>query len=178
MKQWLLLIAWVIALQGRPLPAAHEAAPSRGGETDPAACRVSLCWNEREKHMVAFICYEEMRGLLQVGMASCAASIATRQSQPEIWGESLDDLLRFDQYTVGAAKTRPWEQGELPSPAALQAVEYFLRGERGNGGCWGYDSFQGSTPEAARDWLAAAPERRCVIVHPLQAALFFNWRDG
>ncbi len=179
MKRWLCLFALTVTLQTYPIPGPGYPLPDGGKweEDETPACRAGVCWNEAQKRMVAFICYDEMRGLLRVGMASCASTIARRHSRPQIWGDSLDYILRFDQFAVPSAKTRPWERGQTPSAAALQAIEYFLSGARGPG-CWGYDSFQGSPPEQARAWLSVAPERRCIVVRPPQAALFFNWRDG
>jgi hypothetical protein len=133
---------------------------------------------QAEKWAVAHICWDEARGLLTEGIASCAAAIANRQAQPQVWGSAeLDELLRFSQFAVISAQTRPWEQGTPPPPQALAAVEAFLAGPTGPG-CWDYDSFQSSAPDAARAWLALAPEQHCILVRAPQALLFFNWRDG
>lgn len=144
----------------------------------PSVCDNRLCWSELDKWAVAHICWDEARGLLTDGVASCAAAIANRQARPDLWGSAnLGELLRFGQFAVISAQTRPWEQGQPPPPRALAAVEAFLAGPTGPG-CWGYDSFQASTPAAARAWLAQAPDRHCILIRDPQALLFFNWRDG
>lgn len=131
-----------------------------------------------DKWAVAHICWEEARGLQTEGLASCAAVIANRQAQPGVWGSSaVTDLLRFSQFAVPSAETRPWEQGQSPPARALAAVEAFLAGPTGPG-CWTYDSFQTSTPAQARAWQAQAPGRHCILVWEPQALLFFNWREG
>jgi hypothetical protein len=128
--------------------------------------------------MVAHICYDEARGLGMTGMASCAAAIAQRQLRPELWGSaSLEELLRPDQFAVPAASTRPWRQHLPPPPEALDSVKLFLISVS-EIGCWRFDSFQASTPEAARQWQKQAPEWHCVVIVEPQAMLFFNWRDG
>jgi hypothetical protein len=145
---------------------------------DAAGCANRLCWSESDKWAVAHICWEEARGLLTEGLASCAAAIAQRQAQPRVWGSSkIAELLRFSQFAVVSAQTRPWEQGLPPPARALAAVEAFLAGPTGPG-CWGYDSFQASTPEAAQTWQAWAPDRHCILIREPQALLFFNWREG
>lgn len=139
---------------------------------------IPVCWSEADKAKVAHICYEEARGLLTSGMASCASTVARRQTRPDLFGSTeLDDLLRYSQFTVNAALTRPWERGLPPPVEALAAVDLFLSGEAGVG-CWGYDSFRGRSPEQALSWLALAPGRRCVVVRAPQAMIFFNWQDG
>jgi hypothetical protein len=146
--------------------------------TDANGCDNRLCWSESDKWAVAYICWEEARGLLTEGLASCAATIAKRQAQPTVWGSAnVSGLLHPGQFTVISAQTRPWEQGVRPPSRALAAVEAFLISPTGPG-CWGYDSFQTSTPEGAQAWLALAPDRHCILVRAPQALLFFNWRDG
>ncbi len=178
MKRYLLIGLILLTLQTYPIPGHHL--PDGGLWEDEAGvdCHTTACWSEADQQKVAFICYDEMQGLLEVGMASCAATIANRERQPKLWGKSLDWIIRYNQFAVISAKTRPWEQGKTPPPEALAAVARFVSGEHDPRGCWQYDSFQGSTPEIAKEWLKVAPERRCIIVRAPQAALFFNWRDG
>ncbi|MBL8057730.1 MAG: hypothetical protein JNK29_13590 [Anaerolineales bacterium] len=145
----------------------------------PPTCAnsVPVCWTEADKAKVAHICYDEARGLLTPGMASCASTVARRQLQPDWYGgPDLDDLLRWEQFRVDAALTRPWEQGLPPPAEALAAVNTFLAGETAEG-CWGYDSFRGVTPDEAQAFWAEAPERRCAVVRGAQAMVFFNWRN-
>jgi hypothetical protein len=154
--------------------------PTPTAPSPEAACGqlIPVCWSEADKAKVAHVCYDEARGLLAVGMASCASTVARRQTQPDVFGSAdLEHLLRFDQFTVDAALTRPWQRGISPPPEALEAVNLFLNGDI-TGGCWGYDSFRGRTPEQAFDWLTQAPEKHCILVRGEQAMIFFNWRDG
>ena len=138
---------------------------------------VPVCWNDLERAQVAHICFDEAQGLLRAGMASCAATIARRQTEPEWFGgPALDELLVWDQFRVDSALTRPWARG-VPAPAAaLEAVDAFLADERGEG-CWGYDSFRGVTPELAQSFVAEAPERRCAVIRAPQAMVFLDWRN-
>jgi hypothetical protein len=139
---------------------------------------IAVCWSAADKSKVAHICYEEARGLLASGMASCASTVARRQTRPDLFGSAeLDHLLRFSQFTVNAALTRPWERGLPPPSEALSAVDLFLSDNPGTG-CWGYDSFRGRTPEQAQAWKLVAPGLRCVVARGSQAMIFFNWQDG
>lgn len=161
---------------GAPLPPEEFTDPPPAQY--PVGCDNRLCWSEADKWAVAHICWDEARGLLTMGVASCAAAIANRHTHPELWGSAdLSELLRFSQFAVISAQIRPWEQGLPPPPRALIAVEIFLSGPTGPG-CWDYDSFQTSTPAQARAWLAQAPDLHCILVRDPQALLFFNWRDG
>lgn len=182
MRAILFLTLWVIAAAPVPVhPLKPQLPPEEFIDTPPlnsAGCHNRLCWSESDKWAVAHICWDEARGLLTEGVASCAAAIANRQAHPDLWGSAdVGELLRFSQFAVISAQTRPWEQGQPPPPRALAAVEAFLVGPTGPG-CWDYDSFQASTPTAARAWLAQAPDQHCILVRDPQALLFFNWRDG
>lgn len=178
-----ILLLTLLGLAAAPFPARPDLPipPEEFTDLPPAVtsgCDNRLCWSLADKWAVAHICWDEARGLLTDGLVSCAAAIAQRQAHPEVWGSAeLNELLRYNQFSVVAAQTRPWERGLPPPPLARLAVEIFLAGPTGPG-CFGYDSFQTSTPAQAHVWLAQAPQHHCIVVREPQALLFFNWRDG
>ncbi len=148
---------------------------STPSDSVPCATLIPVCWDAADQAKVAHICYEEARGLLMAGMASCASTVARRQTEPDWYGASLDEVLVWEQFRVSAALRRPWTHGLPAPPEALAAVAAFLADERA-GGCWDYDSFRGVTPAEAAAFVAEAPARRCAVSGATQAMVFFDWR--